>query len=359
MLEQLEAIRERYEEVSQQMTMPEIVSDMTKFTRLSKEYKDLEKIVNQLKVYKNVLSNIEGAKDIIANEKDEDMRDLAKEELDELLPKRDELEAILKEMLIPKDPNDSKNVILEIRAGTGGDEASIFAGDLFRMYQRFIEKQGWRMTLLDHNEGTAGGYKEIVVQVEGDDVYGKLKYESGVHRVQRVPATESQGRVHTSAATVAALPEADEVDLTINMNDVRIDTFCSSGAGGQSVNTTYSAVRMVHIPTGVTVSCQDERSQIKNREKALSVLRSRLYEMEMAKHNEAISAERKGLVGNGDRSDKIRTYNYAQSRVTDHRIGYTVYNLPTVMEGEIGGFIEQLRMADNAEKMKENAMAVA
>lgn len=359
MLEQLEAIRERYEEVSQQMTMPEIVSDMTKFTRLSKEYKDLEKIVNQLKVYKNVLSNIEGAKDIIANEKDEDMRDLAKEELDALIPQRDELEAILKEMLIPKDPNDSKNVILEIRAGTGGDEASIFAGDLFRMYQRFIEKQGWRMTLLDHNEGTAGGYKEIVVQVEGDDVYGKLKYESGVHRVQRVPATESQGRVHTSAATVAALPEADEVDLTINMNDVRIDTFCSSGAGGQSVNTTYSAVRMVHIPTGVTVSCQDERSQIKNREKALSVLRSRLYEMEMAKHNEAISAERKGLVGNGDRSDKIRTYNYAQSRVTDHRIGYTVYNLPTVMEGEIGGFIEQLRIADNAEKMKEGAMAVA
>ncbi len=359
MLEQLEAIRERYEEVSQQMTMPEIVSDMTKFTRLSKEYKDLEKIVTQLKVYKNILSNIEGAKDIIANEKDEDMRDLAKEELDELLPKRDELEAILKEMLIPKDPNDSKNVILEIRAGTGGDEASIFAGDLFRMYQRFIEKQGWRMTLLDHNEGTAGGYKEIVVQVEGDDVYGKLKYESGVHRVQRVPATESQGRVHTSAATVAALPEADEVDLTINMNDVRIDTFCSSGAGGQSVNTTYSAVRMVHIPTGVTVSCQDERSQIKNREKALSVLRSRLYEMEMAKHNEAISAERKGLVGNGDRSDKIRTYNYAQSRVTDHRIGYTVYNLPTVMEGEIGGFIEQLRIADNAEKMKEGAIAVA
>lgn len=360
MLEQLEAIRERYEEVSQQMTMPEIVSDMTKFTRLSKEYKDLEKIVNQLKVYKNILSNIEGAKDIIANEKDEDMREMAKEELDSLTPQRDEMEAILKEMLIPKDPNDSKNVILEIRAGTGGDEASIFAGDLFRMYQRFIEKQpGWRMTLLDHNEGTAGGYKEIVVQVEGDDVYGKLKYESGVHRVQRVPATESQGRVHTSAATVAALPEADEVDLTINMNDVRIDTFCSSGAGGQSVNTTYSAVRMVHIPSGITVSCQDERSQIKNREKALSVLRSRLYEMEMTKHNDAISAERKGLIGNGDRSDKIRTYNYAQSRVTDHRIGYTVYNLPTVMEGEIGGFIEQLRIADNAEKMKEGAMAVA
>ncbi len=357
MLEQLEAIKERFEEVSQQMTMPEIVSDMTKFTRLSKEYKDLEKIVAQLNVYKNILSNVEEAKDIVANEKDEEMREMAKEELDLLVPQRDEMEAVLKEMLIPKDPNDSKNVILEIRAGTGGDEASIFAGDLFRMYQRYIEKQaGWSMTLLDHNEGTSGGYKEIIVQVEGDDVYGKLKFESGVHRVQRVPATESQGRVHTSAASVAAMPEADEVDLSINMNDVRIDTFCSSGAGGQSVNTTYSAVRMVHIPSGITVSCQDERSQIKNREKALSVLRSRLYEMEMTKHNDAIAAERKGLIGKGDRSDKIRTYNYAQSRVTDHRIGYTVYNLPTVMEGEIGGFIEQLRIADNAEKMKDGMM---
>lgn len=357
MLEQLEAIKERFEEVSQQMTMPEIVSDMTKFTRLSKEYKDLEKIVAQLNIYKNILSNVEEAKDIVANEKDEEMREMAKEELDSLVPQRDEMEAVLKEMLIPKDPNDSKNVILEIRAGTGGDEASIFAGDLFRMYQRYIEKQaGWSMTLLDHNEGTSGGYKEIIVQVEGDDVYGKLKFESGVHRVQRVPATESQGRVHTSAASVAAMPEADEVDLTINMNDVRIDTFCSSGAGGQSVNTTYSAVRMVHIPSGITVSCQDERSQIKNREKALSVLRSRLYEMEMTKHNDAIAAERKGLIGKGDRSDKIRTYNYAQSRVTDHRIGYTVYNLPTVMEGEIGGFIEQLRIADNAEKMKDGMM---
>lgn len=359
MLEQLEAIRERFEEVSQQMTMPEIVSDMTKFTRLSKEYKDLDKIVAQLNIYKNILSNVEEAKDIVANEKDEEMRDMAKEELDSLVPQRDMLEAVLKEMLIPKDPNDSKNVILEIRAGTGGDEASIFAGDLFRMYQRYIEKQqGWSMTLLDHNEGTSGGYKEIIVQVEGDDVYGKLKFESGVHRVQRVPATESQGRVHTSAASVAAMPEADEVDLSINMNDVRIDTFCSSGAGGQSVNTTYSAVRMVHIPSGITVSCQDERSQIKNREKALSVLRSRLYEMEMTKHNDAIAAERKGLIGKGDRSDKIRTYNYAQSRVTDHRIGYTVYNLPTVMEGEIGGFIEQLRIADNAEKMKDGMMTV-
>lgn len=354
MLEQLEAIRERFEEVSQQITMPEVVSDMTKYKRLSKEYKDLEKIVNQLNAYKNILSNIDGAKDIIANEKDEEMRDMAKEELDILSPQKDEAEAILKEMLIPRDPNDSKNVILEIRAGTGGDEASIFVGDLFRMYQRFIEKQeGWTMSLLDHNEGTAGGYKEIILQVEGEDVYGKLKYESGVHRVQRVPATESQGRVHTSAASVAAMPEADEVDVQINMNDVRVDTFNSSGAGGQSVNTTYSAVRLTHMPSGLVVSCQDERSQIKNKEKALSVLRSRLYEMELAKHNAMIADARKTLVGSGDRSDKIRTYNYPQSRVTDHRIGYTVYNLPTVMDGEIGDFIEQLRIADNAEKMKD------
>lgn len=354
MLEQLEAIKERYEEVGQQLTMPEVVSDMNKFKKVSKEYKDLEKIVDQYKIYKNILSNLDGAKDILSTEKDEEMREMAKSEIEELTPQKDEMEAVLKEMLIPKDPNDSKNVILEIRAGTGGDEASIFAGDLFRMYQRYIEKQGWRMTVIDVNEGTSGGYKEVVVEVDGEDVYGKLKFESGVHRVQRVPATESQGRVHTSAATVAALPEADEVDVSINMNDVRIDTFCSSGAGGQSVNTTYSAVRMVHIPTGITVSCQDERSQIKNREKALTVLRSRLYEMQMAKHNDAISAERKSMVGSGDRSDKIRTYNYPQSRVTDHRIGHTVYNLPTVMDGEIGDFIDKLRMADNAERMANN-----
>ena len=352
MLEQLEAIEERFNEVSQQITQPEVVSDMAKYKKISKEYKDLEKIVLQLKEYKNILANIESAKEVIATEKDEDFREMAKAELEELSPKKDEMEEILKEMLVPKDPNDSKNVILEIRGGTGGDEAAIFAGDLFRMYQRFIEKQeGWRMNLLDHSEGSAGGFKEIVMEVEGEDVYGKLKFESGVHRVQRVPMTESQGRIHTSAASVAVMPEADEVDVSVNMNDVRIDLFCSSGAGGQSVNTTYSAVRMVHIPSGITVSCQDERSQLKNREKALAVLRSRLYDLEMGKHNAIIAAERKSLVGSGDRSDKIRTYNYPQSRVTDHRIGMTVYNLPTVMDGEIGDFIEKLRIADNAERL--------
>ena len=355
MLDQLEAIRERFEEVSQQITMPEVVSDMSKFKRISKEYKDLEKIVIKYKEFSHILQNIDEAKQIISTEKDEELRELAKAELDELLPKKEEMESILKEMLIPRDPNDSKNIILEIRAGAGGDEASIFAGDLFRMYQKFIETQGWRMSVIDINEGTAGGYKEIILQVEGEDVYGKMKFESGVHRVQRIPATESQGRVHTSAASVAVLPEADEVDVQINMNDIRVDTFNSSGAGGQSVNTTYSAVRMVHIPTGIVVSCQDERSQIKNREKALSVLRSRIYEMELAKHNAEIAAHRKSMVGSGDRSDKIRTYNYPQSRVTDHRIGYTVYNLPAVMDGQVGDFIEQLRIAENTERMKEGA----
>lgn len=282
---------------------------------------------------------------------------MAKNELDELLPRRETLEETLKEMLIPKDPNDSKNVILEIRGGTGGDEAAIFAGDIFRMYQRFCEKMGWKMSLVDFTEGTSGGYKEIITEVEGEDVYGKLKFESGVHRVQRVPATETQGRIHTSAASVAVLPEAEEVDVEINMNDIRKDTFCSSGAGGQSVNTTYSAVRLTHIPTGLVVQCQDERSQLKNFDKALTVLRSRLYEIELQKHNDAIASQRKTMVGSGDRSDKIRTYNYPQSRVTDHRIGMTVHNLSAVMDGDIGDFIEQLRIAENAERLKEGATA--
>lgn len=357
MIEQLEAIRERFNEVGQQIVQPEVVSDPKRFMKLSKEYKELDKIVQQYVSYQQVLAEIESARQLIATEKDEDFRELAKEELEQLQPRRDQLEADLKEMLIPKDPNDSRNIILEVRGGTGGDEAAIFAGDIFRMYQRFCDKMGWKMSIVDFTEGSSGGYKEIVAEVEGEDVYGKMKFESGVHRVQRVPATETQGRIHTSAASVAVLPEAEEVDVELNMNDIRKDTFCSSGAGGQSVNTTYSAVRLTHIPTGLVVQCQDERSQLKNFDKALTVLRSRLYEIELQKHNDAIASQRKTMVGSGDRSDKIRTYNYPQSRVTDHRIGMTVYNLPAVMDGDIADFIEQLRIAENAERLKEGAGA--
>ncbi|HEY4650909.1 MAG TPA: peptide chain release factor 1 [Pontibacter sp.] len=357
MLDKLEAINQRFEEVSQLLIQPDVASDMKKFKALNKEYKDLDKIVVEYKKYLNILSNIDNAKQVIATEKDEDFREMAKEELDTLLPQRDAMEEVLKELLIPKDPNDSKDIIMEIRAGAGGDEASIFAGDLYRMYSRFAEKQGWKMELMDATEGTSGGYKEIIVGVSGEDVYGKLKFESGVHRVQRVPATETQGRIHTSVASVVVLPEAEEFDVEIDMNEVRKDLFCSSGPGGQSVNTTYSAVRLTHLPTGIVAQCQDQKSQLKNFDKALAVLRSRIYEVELAKKNEAEGAQRKSMVGGGDRSDKIRTYNYPQGRVTDHRIGYTVYNLPNVMDGGIDDFVEELRIAENAERLKEGATA--
>ncbi len=355
MIEKLEEIKHRFEEVGQLLVQPDTISDMKKYSRLNKEYKDLDKIVRKFDEYSNVLSNINSAKEILNTEKDPEFREMAKMEIEELNPKKNVLEEELKQMFIPKDPNDSKNIILEIRAGTGGDEAAIFGGDLFRMYQRFAEKQGWKMSVMDLQEGTSGGYKEIIASVSGEDVFGMMKFESGVHRVQRVPATETQGRVHTSAASVAVLPEMDEVEVEINMNDIRKDTYCSSGPGGQSVNTTYSAIRLTHLPTGLVVTCQDQKSQLKNFDKALKVLRSRLYEIELDKHNEEVGAQRRSMVGSGDRSDKIRTYNYPQGRVTDHRIGYSQHNLPSVMDGDIGSFIEQLRLAESAERMSEGS----
>ncbi|GAB2945374.1 peptide chain release factor 1 [Hymenobacter coalescens] len=357
MLDKLEAISQRFNDVSQQLLDPEIMSDMKRYKTLNKEYKDLNKIVTEYKAYQNVLSNIEGARAVIATEKDEDFRQMAKDELETLLPEQERLEAVIKDLLIPKDPNDSKDIILEIRAGAGGDEAALFAGDLQRMYMRFAERMGWKMELVDAMEGTAGGYKEIILAVKGEDVYGKMKFESGVHRVQRVPATETQGRIHTSVASVVVMPEAEEFDIELDMNDIRKDLFMSSGPGGQSVNTTYSAVRLTHIPTGIVAQCQDQKSQLKNFDKALQVLRSRIFEIELAKKNEAEGAARKSMIGGGDRSDKIRTYNYPQGRVTDHRIGYTVYNLSAVMDGGIEDFVEQLRIAESAERLKEGTTA--
>lgn len=353
MIDKLEDIKARFEEVSQLIIQPDIMADMKNYSKLSKEYKDLEKVVKKYNEYQEVLTNISSAKEVLETEKDADFRQMAKEEIETQQSRKEELEEELKQMLIPKDPNDSKDVVLEIRAGTGGDEAAIFAGDLFRMYQRYAEQQGWSLRVLDLTEGSSGGYKEIVSSISGTDVYARMKFESGVHRVQRVPATETQGRVHTSAASVAVLPEMEDVEVEVDMNDIRKDTYCSSGPGGQSVNTTYSAVRLTHVPTGMVVTCQDQKSQIKNFEKALQVLRSRLYEIELQKQNEEIGAQRRSMVKSGDRSDKIRTYNYPQGRVTDHRINYSVHNLPAIMDGALNDIVEHLRIADNTEKLQE------
>ena len=357
MIDKLEEIKKRFEEVSRLIVEPDVIADIPRYAKLNKEYKELGHICDRYAAYRNVLDNITSSKELLSTEKDPDFRDMAKAELDELAGQKNGLEEELKQLIIPKDPNDSKNVILEVRSGAGGDEAALFAGDLFRMYERFAERMGWKMQIMDFTEGTAGGYKELTANLQGEDVYGKMKYESGVHRVQRVPSTETQGRIHTSAASVAVLPEAEEVEVELNMSDIKKDTYCSSGPGGQSVNTTYSAIRLTHLPTGIVATCQDEKSQIKNYEKALKVLRARIYEIELAKQNEEIGAQRKSMVGSGDRSDKIRTYNFPQGRVTDHRIGYTVHNLPAILNGEIDDFIEQLRLAENAERLKEGAEA--
>ncbi|HPP89058.1 peptide chain release factor 1 [Tenuifilum sp.] len=354
-LRKLEGIRHKFEEIGQQITDPAVMADMKKFVALNKEYRQLEPIVEAYEKYKNVLSNIESSRQILANEKDEELREMAKMELETLTQEQEQLEEEIKILLLPADPQDSKNAVMEIRAGTGGDEASIFAGDLFRMYTKFFEKRGWKYEVTSFSEGTVGGYKEIIMNVTGNGVYGVLKYESGVHRVQRVPQTETQGRVHTSAATVAVLPEADEFDIDLKMEDIRKDTFCSSGPGGQSVNTTYSAIRLTHIPTGIVVQCQDQKSQIKNFEKALTELRTRLYNMEYQKYLDEIASKRKTMVSTGDRSAKIRTYNYPQGRVTDHRINLTLYNLSAIMDGDLQEVIDKLQLAENAERLKAAA----
>lgn len=352
LLDKLLAISDRYREVSQLVVDPSVIADQKRYAKLMKEYKDLGVIDKTYRAYKDVLDNIASSKEVLDTESDPEFREMAQEELRSLRAQQEEMEEEIKFLLIPKDPEDAKNVIVEIRSGTGGDEASIFAGDLFRMYSRFVEDKGWSMEVANANEGTVGGFKEVVFSVSGEDVYGELKYESGVHRVQRVPATESQGRVHTSAATVAILPEADEVDVVLNMADVKKDTYRSSGAGGQHVNKTESAVRLTHLPTGIVVECQDGRSQHKNYEKALTVLRSRMYEQELTRMQAERAAERKSLVSTGDRSAKIRTYNYPQGRVTDHRINLTLYNLQNIVAGQLQEVVDALKMAENAEKLK-------
>ena len=353
LLEKYESIKHRFEEVQQQITDPAVISDMKRYVKLNQEYKSLEKLLNAFREYKNLVETIRSGKEILAEETDSDLREMAREEIELAEEKIPEKEKQVKMLLVPADPEDSKNAILEIRAGTGGDEASIFAGDLFRMYSKFCEKKGWRMEVTNISEGTSGGYKEIVINVTGEGVYGILKYESGVHRVQRVPQTETQGRIHTSAATVAVLPEAEEFDVELKESDIKKDTYCSSGPGGQSVNTTYSAIRLTHLPTGIVVTCQDEKSQLKNLAKAMNELRTRIYNMEYQKYIDEIASKRKTMVSTGDRSAKIRTYNWPQGRVTDHRINLTLYNLQAIINGEIDDIIEQLMIEENAQKLKE------
>jgi peptide chain release factor 1 len=349
----LDQLDTRYQEMTQELSTPEVVSDSARYQKLAKQHAELEEIVNKHRELKKIEKDLAGARQMIAESEDAEMRHLAQEEERQLSARKEQIERELKLLLIPKDPNDDKSVIVEIRAGTGGDEAGIFAGDLFRMYSRYAESQGWKVEVMESSPASMGGVKEIVASIQGNKVYSKLKYESGVHRVQRVPATETQGRIHTSASTVAVLPEADEIDIKIEPKDLRIDTFCSSGPGGQSVNTTYSAVRVTHLPSGLVVSQQDEKSQIKNRAKAMRVLRSRLYEMELEKQQAAIGAERRGQIKTGDRSEKIRTYNYPQNRVTDHRIGLTIHQLTEVMDGKLAPLVDGLVTHYEAERLKQ------
>ena len=354
MLEKLQIIQQRFDEVSDLIIQPDIIADQKRYVQLNKEYKDLNILVERGETYKTLLANQQEAEEILKDGSDSEMVEMAKLQLDEAKTELPKLEEEIKYLLIPKDPEDGKNVVIEIRAGTGGDEASIFAGDLYRMYSKYCQDQGWNTHFVDANEGTSGGYKEIIFEVSGEEVYGTLKFESGVHRVQRVPQTETQGRVHTSAATVMVLPEAEEFDVEVDMNEVRIDYFCSSGPGGQSVNTTYSAVRLTHEPTGIVAQCQDQKSQHKNKEKALKVLRTRLYEMELSKKQQADAEKRNSLVSSGDRSAKIRTYNYPQGRVTDHRIGLTLYDLQNIINGDIQNLIDELQLYQITEKLKES-----
>ncbi len=353
MLEKLQIVKQRFDEVSDLIIQPDIISDQKQYIQLNKEYKDLRLLMDKREEYLNLTNNINEAEEIIADGSDTEMLEMAKMQLDEAKGRIPQLEEEIKFLLVPKDPEDAKNAVMEIRAGTGGDEASIFAGDLYRMYSKYCESKGWKTSVVDFSEGTSGGFKEIQFEIEGDDVYGTLKFEAGVHRVQRVPQTETQGRVHTSAATVMVFPEAEEFDVEIDPKDVRIDYFCSSGPGGQSVNTTYSAVRLTHEPTGLVAQCQDQKSQHKNKEKAFKVLRSRLYDLELAK-KQAEDAEKRGsMVTSGDRSAKIRTYNYSQGRVTDHRINLTLYDLSNIIDGDIQKIVDELQLVSNTEKLKE------